>query len=146
MAAPLRGADRRWTESRRSTVRTTAYVDGRRRGRTRRAAGHDGLMAGENLIKMNTVPSSGPMDVPSGAGGRGLRRRIKQGPRKRNPRMAPVFWLVLSLQAGLMHVGNFPSLETCQAAAKTAWSSSNVVAFTCVQANTGKQGDPAPPP
>ena len=46
----------------------------------------------------------------------------------------PVFWLVLSLQAGLMHVGNFPNLEACQAAAKTAWSSSNVVAFTCVQA------------
>jgi hypothetical protein len=60
--------------------------------------------------------------------------------------MAPVFWLVLSLQAGLMHVGNFPTLETCQAAAKSAWSSSNVVAFTCVQASTGKQGDPGPPP
>lgn len=57
----------------------------------------------------------------------------------------PVFWLVLSLQAGLMHVGNFPNLEACQAAAKTAWSSSNVVAFTCVQANTGKEGDPAVP-
>jgi hypothetical protein len=57
----------------------------------------------------------------------------------------PVFWLVLSLQAGLMHVGNFPNLEACQAAAKTAWSSSNVVAFTCVQASTGKEGDPAPP-
>jgi hypothetical protein len=69
-----------------------------------------------------------------------------QGPRKRKPRMAPVFWLVLSLQAGLMHVGNFPTLETCQAAAKTAWSSSNVVAFTCVQASTGKEGDPRPPP
>jgi hypothetical protein len=57
----------------------------------------------------------------------------------------PVFWLVLSLQAGLMHVGSFPTLEACQTAARTAWSSANVVAFTCVQANTGKEGDPAAP-
>jgi hypothetical protein len=60
--------------------------------------------------------------------------------------MPPVFWLVLSLQAGLMHVGNFPTLETCQAAAKAAWSSANVITFTCVQANTGKQGESGPPP
>jgi len=60
--------------------------------------------------------------------------------------MAPVYWLVLSLQAGLMHVGNFSTLEACQAAAKAAWSSATVVTFTCVQASTGKQGDPGPPP
>jgi hypothetical protein len=60
--------------------------------------------------------------------------------------MGPIFWLVLSLQAGNTHVGNFPSLESCQTAAKAAWSQANPLAFTCVQANTGKTGDPSPPP
>ena len=59
-----------------------------------------------------------------------LRPRMKQGPRKRKPRMAPVFWLVLSLQAGLMHVGNFPTLETAKLqrrrlGARPMWSRSH---------------------
>jgi hypothetical protein len=69
-----------------------------------------------------------------------------QSLKQRRTLMGPTFWLVLSLQAGPMHVGNFPSLESCQAAAKTAWSQASAVAFTCVQASTGKTGDPSPPP
>ena len=63
-----------------------------------------------------------------------------------------VFWLVISLVAGTsMHVGNFPSLQTCQTAAKAVWqyqsndAPSGGYAAACVQANTGKQGDPPPP-
>ena len=68
--------------------------------------------------------------------------------------MSQVFWLVLSLSspANLLHVGNFPNMETCQTAAKQIWpyvsNSGSTIAYyaLCVPANTGKQSDPGPPP
>ena len=55
--------------------------------------------------------------------------------------------LVGALSSGRPHAcRQFSHSRNGQAAAKAAWSSSNVVAFTCVKASTGKQGDPGPPP
>jgi hypothetical protein len=72
--------------------------------------------------------------------------------------MQAVFWLMLYLPGGHpVHVGNFPDMASCVAAAKASdsvrvtpgsgASSSGVVLrdFICVQANTGKSGDPGPP-
>jgi hypothetical protein len=72
--------------------------------------------------------------------------------------MQAVFWLMLYMPGGHpVHVGNFPDLASCVAAARTsdsvrvtpgagASTSGGVVRdFICVQANTGKSGDPAPP-
>lgn len=48
-----------------------------------------------------------------------------------------------------MHVGNFPTIDACLAAAKqvTQGGTSKTVTYValCVPANTGKQGDPLPP-
>jgi hypothetical protein len=57
-----------------------------------------------------------------------------------------VVWLILSLETGsMLHVGNFPNMDTCQTAATAAWSSAKTVTFTCVAANTGIEGEPGPP-
>ena len=65
----------------------------------------------------------------------------------------PVFWLVLvtSPVATPLHVGNFPSLETCQQAAYSSQQTlreapgNTNFQLVCIQANTGKAGDPDPP-
>jgi|KBSMisStaDraftv2_1062788.scaffolds.fasta_scaffold132328_2 hypothetical protein len=65
----------------------------------------------------------------------------------------PVFWLVLVTApvATPLHVGNYPSIETCQAAAISTRQTVRAGApnanfqLVCVQANTGKAGDPGPP-
>jgi hypothetical protein len=66
-----------------------------------------------------------------------------------------VFWLVLILStSATLHVGNFPTLETCTAAARQAGTIRVNqggpplfgVSFVCVQANTGHSDDPAAPP
>jgi hypothetical protein len=72
--------------------------------------------------------------------------------------MQAVFWLMLYLPGGHpVHVGNFPDMASCLAAAKTSdsfrvtpgagpSSTAGVLRdFICVQANTGKSGDPGPP-
>src|SRR5215469_15311453 len=64
-----------------------------------------------------------------------------------------VFWLVLvtAAVAPPLHVGNFPSMEACEAAAvstrQTVRSGAAIPNFQlmCIQANTGRAGDPAPP-
>ena len=64
-----------------------------------------------------------------------------------------VFWLVLvtAAVAPPLHVGNYPSVEACEAAAvttrQTVRSGAAIPNFQlmCIQANTGKAGDPAPP-
>ena len=69
-----------------------------------------------------------------------------------------IFWLVILIGAAQapLHVGNFPNLDSCQKAANemvrgsgagagTAVGTSPYVAYVCVQANTGKAGDPDPP-
>ena len=62
-----------------------------------------------------------------------------------------IFWLVLSLTAGAsLHVGSFPSLQACQAAAKAIWAyesngTSTAYGAACVQANTGRNGEPPAP-
>jgi hypothetical protein len=65
-----------------------------------------------------------------------------------------VFWLVLfTSPAGTpLHVGNFPTLDACQTAAKEIWgyysnaprASSGYYAY-CIPANTGNPDDPPPP-
>lgn len=68
-----------------------------------------------------------------------------------------IFWLVLSTSIGStpLHVGNYPDLESCMTAANTARYVPNpnpgkpggpTIGFVCVQANTGKPGNPQPPP
>jgi hypothetical protein len=72
--------------------------------------------------------------------------------------MQAVFWLMLYLPGGHpVHVGNFPDMASCVAAAKASdsvrvapgsgpSSTAGVLReFICVQANTGKSGDPGPP-
>jgi hypothetical protein len=62
-----------------------------------------------------------------------------------------IFWLVISIVSGSsLHAGNFPTLQACQAAAKSVWLQASNGAATsyqaaCIEADTGKQGDPAPP-
>ena len=69
-----------------------------------------------------------------------------------------IFWLVILIGAAQapLHVGNFPNLDSRQKAANemvrgsgagagTAAGTSPYVAYVCVQANTGKTGDPEPP-
>ena len=67
-----------------------------------------------------------------------------------------VFWLVLLIGGAHtpLHVGNFTNLDTCQKAANemirgsgagSSAGSAPYAAFVCVQANTGKAGDPGPP-
>jgi len=64
-------------------------------------------------------------------------------------KMGPVVWLILSMGGQPMHVGNFPTIDACLAAAKqvTQGGTSKTVTYValCVPANTGKQGDPLPP-
>jgi hypothetical protein len=68
-----------------------------------------------------------------------------------------IVWLVLAIgvQSNPIHVGNFPDINSCMAAAQsnksiTTGVSANAPRFSvnlvCVQANTGKAGDPPPPP
>jgi hypothetical protein len=63
-----------------------------------------------------------------------------------------VFWLLVSFVSGAAtHVGNFPDLQSCQAAGKSVWLyQSNGVGSgyeaICVKADTGKPGDPSAPP
>jgi hypothetical protein len=72
--------------------------------------------------------------------------------------MQAVFWLMLYLPGGHpVHVGNFPDLTSCLAAAESSGSirvtpstgaspSTGILRdFICVQANTGKPSDPGPP-
>jgi hypothetical protein len=67
-----------------------------------------------------------------------------------------VFWLVILIGAAHtpLHVGNFPNLDSCQKAANEMVRGSGAgpaagqapyAAYVCVQANTGKPGDPGPP-
>ena len=69
-----------------------------------------------------------------------------------------VFWLVLAMNASNypLHVGNFPNLNSCEKAAtemrrgsasglKSGASMAPYSTWACVQANTGKAGDPSPP-
>jgi hypothetical protein len=66
-----------------------------------------------------------------------------------------IFWLVISmgLQGVPIHVGNFPDMNSCMAAAqsnKTITTGATppprfTVNAVCVQVNTGKAGDPSPP-
>ena len=65
----------------------------------------------------------------------------------------PVFWLVLVTApvATPLHVGNFPSMEACESAAyssqqtmRAAQGNTNFQ-LVCIQASTGKPGDPGPP-
>ena len=63
-------------------------------------------------------------------------------------------WLILAVVGSTpIHVGNFPDLDTCQAAAMSsrgqvtgARPGSMSYLWMCVQANTGKPNDPPPPP
>lgn len=65
--------------------------------------------------------------------------------------MQPVFWLMLFLGNTAVHVGNFPTMASCQDAAKSSWTATSggkagfSVGFICVQANKGGSGDPSPP-
>jgi hypothetical protein len=72
--------------------------------------------------------------------------------------MQAVFWLMLYLPGGHpVHVGNFPDMASCLAAAESSGSirvtpstgaspNTGVLRdFICVQANTGKPSDPGPP-
>jgi hypothetical protein len=64
-----------------------------------------------------------------------------------------VFWLVLVTApvATPLHVGNYPSMEACETAAvstrQTVRSGAANTNFqlVCVQASTGRAGDPGPP-
>jgi hypothetical protein len=69
-----------------------------------------------------------------------------------------IFWLVILIGAAQapLHVGNFPNLDACQKAANemvrgsgagtgATAGSAPYVAYVCVQANTGKAGDPESP-
>jgi hypothetical protein len=74
--------------------------------------------------------------------------------------MQAIFWLMLYLPGGHpVHVGNFPDMASCLAAANSSESvrvapstgamggpSTGVLRdFICVQASTGKPNDPGPP-
>jgi hypothetical protein len=69
--------------------------------------------------------------------------------------MDPVFWLLLWVINGNgggypLHVGNFPDMASCEKAAQEVKKSApdtpnSFPVFACVQANTGKSGDPDPP-
>jgi hypothetical protein len=62
-------------------------------------------------------------------------------------------WLILAMVGSApIHVGNFPDLDSCQAAAMSsrgqvtgARPGSMSYLWMCVQANTGKPNDPPPP-
>ena len=62
-------------------------------------------------------------------------------------------WLILAVVGSTpIHVGNFPDMDTCQAAATSsrgqvtgARPGSMSYLWMCVQANTGKPNDPPPP-
>ena len=65
----------------------------------------------------------------------------------------PVFWLVLVTApiATPLHVGNFPSIEACESAAYSSQQTMRAAPgntnfqLVCIQASTGKPGDPGPP-
>jgi hypothetical protein len=63
-------------------------------------------------------------------------------------------WLILAVVGSTpIHVGNFPDMDSCQAAAMSSRGQvtggrpgSMSYLWMCVQANTGKPNDPPPPP
>jgi hypothetical protein len=67
-----------------------------------------------------------------------------------------IVWPVISmgLQGNPIHVGNFPDMNSCMAAAQSNKGIATGttppprlnISLVCVQANTGKSGDPQPPP
>jgi len=65
--------------------------------------------------------------------------------------MSAIFWLLLVVETGTpLHVGNFPDLQSCHDAAASHTfigppGTGDPAVFICVQANTGKTGDPEPP-
>src|SRR6516225_8005851 len=77
-------------------------------------------------------------------------RHHRAGGRRRTPMQ---IWLILAVVGTApIHVGNFPDMDTCQAAAMSsrgqvtgARPRSMSHLWMCVQANTGKPNDPLPP-
>jgi hypothetical protein len=74
--------------------------------------------------------------------------------------MQAIFWLMLYMPGGHpVHVGNYPDMASCVAAANASQSARVAPGggggtgsgggvlrdFICVQANSGKLGDPGPP-
>ncbi len=63
-------------------------------------------------------------------------------------------WLMIVLGSTAIHVGNFHDVASCLAAAQasktTSINETGAAAFSvhyvCIPANTGKPGDPPPPP
>jgi hypothetical protein len=75
----------------------------------------------------------------------------RAGDRRSTPMQ--IIWLILAVVGTTpIHVGNFPDMDTCQAAAMSSRGQvtggrpgSMSYLWMCVQANTGKSNDPPPP-
>jgi hypothetical protein len=99
---------------------------------------------------MSEVQRDRESSSPAMLAGASFLRHHRAGGGRRTPMQ---IWLMLAVVGSTpIHVGNFPDMDSCQAAAMSsrgqvtgARPGSMSYLWMCVQANTGKPNDPAPP-